>query len=41
MDKMMIGVVMIATALILIALDDIEGEIKGLRRDLKRYNKKE
>lgn len=41
MDKMMIGVVIIATALILIALDDIKGEIKGLRRDLKRYNKKE
>lgn len=40
MDKMMIVVIIIAVVLILIALDDVESEIKGLRRDLKKYNPK-
>ena len=33
------GIVIVAAVLILIALDDVEKEIKGLRRDLKKYNK--
>ena len=36
---MMAGIVIVAAVLILIALDDVEKEIKGLRRDLKKYNK--
>lgn len=37
---MMAGIVIVAAVLILIALEDIEKEIKGLRRDLKKYNPK-
>jgi hypothetical protein len=33
------GIVIVAAVLILIALDDVEKEIKGLCRDLKKYNK--
>lgn len=36
---MMEVIVIVAAVLILIALDDVEKEIKGLRRDLKKYNK--
>lgn len=36
---MMEGICIVAVVLILIALDDVEKEIKGLRRDLKKYNK--
>lgn len=36
----MTAVVIIVTILILMALEDVETEIKGLRRDLKKYNKK-
>jgi hypothetical protein len=33
------GIIIVAAVLILRALDDVEQEIKGLRRDLKKYNK--
>lgn len=36
----MVVAVIFATILILIALEDVEKEIKGLRRDLKKYNPK-
>ena len=36
----MVVAVIFATILILIALEDVEKETKGLRRDLKKYNPK-
>lgn len=36
----MVVAVIFATILILIALEGVEKEIKGLRRDLKKYNPK-
>lgn len=37
----MVVALIFAVILILIALDDVEQEIKGLRNDLKKYHKKE
>lgn len=36
---MMEGICIVAVVLILITLNDVEKEIKALRRDLKKYNK--
>lgn len=36
---MIAGIVIVAAVLILISLDEVCKEIRGLRNDLKKYNK--